>query len=232
MDYVSCRGWGLVPQNVARSLKVIREVSQSIVDSGFGHVVTGFGLLNEPFKDCPRNVYLDFIEEGLDTVRSILGPRTSVYVSDLFSAMSFNDGSWWLDPLRYNNTYLDSHYYHVFAEHPRALSPRQHIAFTCQSEYHARKSDSGSAACCYTDPPLNTLPSPAVSRLIGEWSAATDTLPVAKLNDIMDSIAATGVAIGMDREISPERRAFLKNFVEAQMVSYEAADVGVGAGWF
>lgn len=231
---VSCRGWADEPHNVARSLTVIRDVVDEIVREGYGDVVTGFGLLNEPFKDCPRDVYLDFIDQGLDIVREALGPETAVYVSDLFSAMSFNDGSWWLDPSRYNHTYLDSHYYHVFAEHPRALSPRQHIAYTCQSEYHARLSDSGSASCCYTDAPVyNATPSvDGVQRLIGEWSAATDTLPVAMLDTIMAHIATHGTALRMNRTLSPARQDFLRHFVHAQMVAYEAADVGVGAGWF
>ena len=55
-------------------------------------------------------------------------------------------------------------------------------------------------------------------------------------------VIVTGVAPGMDREISPQRQEFLKNFVEAQMVSFEAYGEGfkqgrkssdwMSAGWF
>lgn len=71
-----------------------------------------------------------------------------------------------------------------------------------------------------------------MKRLIGEWSVATDTLPVAKLKQVMDAVAETGAALDFDRQLSPARKSFLGQFSKAQMVSYEAADVGVGAGWF
>jgi len=48
----------------------------------------------------------------------------------------------------------------------------------------------------------------------------------------MAAIAESGIASEFDRQLSPERRAFLRNFVEAQMVSYEAADSGASSGWF
>jgi len=87
-------------------------------------------------------------------------------------------------------------------------------------------------ACCYDDPPKNQEPSGGISRIIGEWSAAFDTLPADKLVQVMDEIAKTGKAGDFDREISPERQAFLRNFVEAQIVSYEALQAGVSRGWF
>jgi glucan 1,3-beta-glucosidase len=225
---VSCQGWSNHPEHVARSLRTIRDVTARIVHDGVADVVTGFGLLNEPFKDCDRDVYQHFIEEGLDIVRTTLGPDTAVYVSDMFLAKTFNDGHWWLDPARYNNTYLDSHYYHVFADQPRALSPRQHIAYVCENEYR------DATSCCYTDGRRQQHPSRgAVQRIVGEWSAATDALPMALLQVIMDGIRDTGVAPQIDRTLSAARQDYLYHFVEAQMVAYEAVDAaGVGAGWF
>ena len=41
-----------------------------------------------------------------------------------------------------------------------------------------------------------------------------------------------GVAPEFDRVISPDRQDFLENFVKAQMVTFEAANVGVSRGWF
>jgi len=235
---VSCQGWSNNQDHVERSLNVIRRVTSKVVKEGIDDVVTGFGLLNEPFKDCDRQVYEDFIEQGLDIVRRTLGPNTAVYVSDMFLAKTFNNGEWWLDPSRYNHTFLDSHYYHVFAEEPRALSPRQHIAYVCQYE------SKDAIACCYQDPrrppvflgiggnPTNHYPSQAVKRMIGEWSVATDTLPVAMLLTVMEDIAKTGQAKHFDRQISPRRQDFLRHFAQAQMVAYEAADVGTAGAWF
>lgn len=130
----------------------------------------------------------------------------------------------------------------MFAEEPRALSPRQHVAYVCRKNYR------DTVACCYDDAPNNTIPSSThhgISRIIGEWSASFDTLVVAKLDAVMTSIADHQVALEMDRVISPERMDFLKNFVQAQMVTYEAAkptvmtgskeeqeQQGVSRGWF
>ena len=225
----TCKGWQSNPQNVERSLQAIRDICHAIVRDGLDDVVTGFGLLNEPFKDCDHGMYRDFVQQGFQDVREILGKHIAVYVSDLFNAVAFNDGTWWTDPDIYHDTYLDSHYYHVFAQNPRELSPRQHIAYACQQEHKSSYENSGTAACCYSK---NGSPSNGVKRIVGEWSAATDTLPVAKLDDIMKSIVVNGTAIEMDRVISRERAEFLKNFVSAQIVSYEATDKGVGGGWF
>lgn len=53
-----------------------------------------------------------------------------------------------------------------------------------------------------------------------------------KLDVVMAGIAENGTAAEFDRQIPPKRQAFLRNFVEAQMVSYEAKDEGVSKGWF
>lgn len=48
----------------------------------------------------------------------------------------------------------------------------------------------------------------------------------------MKGIATNGEAPYFNRTISKARGNFLMNFVEAQMVTYEAAEVGVSRGWF
>ena len=131
-------------------------------------------------------------------------------------------------------SYAQSHTFNivsVFAEEPRALSPRQHIAYVC------RKNQRDTVACCYdqsnaTDNKPSSVPAEGISRIIGEWSAAFDTLVSSKLDSVMASIADHQVALEMDRVLSPERQDFLKNFVQSQMVTYEAAPVGVSRGWF
>ena len=143
----------------------------------------------------------------------------------MFMAKAFNRG-FWTDPKEYQRTYLDSHYYHVFEEVPRSLSPRQHIAFVCTNEQR------DVVSCCYQDHPRKSMPSQGIQRMVGEWSVAVDTLPVSMLKSIMDTIATTGVAADFDRLISPGRQDFLRHFAEAQMVAYESADVGTTAAWF
>jgi hypothetical protein len=124
----------------------------------------------------------------------------------------------------------------VFAEQPRALSPKQHIAYVCSK--NARDTES----CCYNDyendsdkrvpGKFNHQPSQGISRVIGEWSAAFDILPAEKLWTVMQGIRTNGQALEMERVIPKERQEFLKHFVQAQMVTYEAASKGVSRGWF
>ncbi|KAL3912866.1 MAG: hypothetical protein SGILL_006721 [Bacillariaceae sp.] len=154
-----------------------------------------------------------------------MGQDTAVYMADSFNATKWNDG-WWTDPDSYNNTFFFCFYYHVFADHERELSPKQHIAYTCA------KLSRETAGCCYENPPKNTKVSPGISRIVGEWSAAFDALPVSVLADIMSNISANKEAPMMDRQLSKERQAFLEQLVKAQMVIYENAHTGVSSGWF
>lgn len=227
LPYTTCQVWSNNPIHVETSLHAIRSISQGIVDAEIQDVVTGFGLLNEPFADCDRSHYGHFMQSGLDIVREILGPQTAVYVSDMFQESLFNDGHWWLNPAAYSNTFLDSHYYQVFDQITRDFSPRQHIAFACEN--HKRRTTS----CCFRDPPHNQRPSHGVSRMIGEWSASFDILPSARINEIMAGIANTGVAPYFDRQLTPERKEFLRSYVQAQIVTFENADAKPDlSAWF
>lgn len=223
----TCHNWSADPTHVNATLSTILRIAAQIKEDGLEDVVTGIGLLNEPFGDCDRTVVRRYNDLALRGVREVLGPSVHVYIGDMFNATKWNDG-YWEDE---ENTFLDSHYYHVFAEEPRALSPRQHIAYVC------RKNQRDTVACCYdqanaTTSQPSTVPAKGISRIIGEWSAAFDTLVSAKLDTVMSSIADHQVALDMDRVLSPQRRDFLKNFVRSQMVTYEAAPVGVSRGWF
>lgn len=106
------------------------------------------------------------------------------------------------------------------------MTPKQHIAYVCGK--NARDTE----ACCYKDNTDNEVPAKGISRIIGEWSASYDTLPVAKLADVMEGIEKEYQAPEFYRQIPKERKAFLRNFVEAQMVTYETIDTGVSRGWF
>jgi glucan 1,3-beta-glucosidase len=68
-------------------------------------VVTGFGILNEPFANCDMNVIRKFDDIALGIVRKNMGENASVYIGDVFNSSSFNDG-WWIEP-KYKGTYLD-----------------------------------------------------------------------------------------------------------------------------
>jgi glucan 1,3-beta-glucosidase len=132
----SCNGWDesyynffktetLAP-NVVRTLKIIDHITEQVAKDGMTDVVTGFGLLNEPFADCNYFSLVKFYEEGFNIVRANMGEETGVYVADSFNPGRFNGFAW--KDAKYKNTYLDSHFYQTFEAKTRALSPRQHIA--------------------------------------------------------------------------------------------------------
>lgn len=225
LGYSTCDGWGNKPANVERTVDILTDIAQGIVDEGLTDVVTGFGLLNEPFLDCDEAVVRNYYNQGLQIVRTIMGPETSVFVGDMFQAWRFNDGKFWTDPVEHYKTYLDTHPYHVFFENGRAFTPRQHIAYLCR--HNQQETDS----CCYADAPNNTIPSKGISRIIGEWSAAYDVLPTALTPSLMKAIANTGVVPLLNRTLSEARKTFMRQYVQAQMVVYESRHSGVSSGW-
>lgn len=222
-----CKHWINSPVKLERNIKAIKAMAQAVMDDNLRDVVTGFGILNEPYSDCPTAQIKKYSNDALKAVREIMGFDTAVYMSDSSNAAVWNDG-WWTDSSVHDNTYIDSHYYHVFSEHERGLSPKQHIAYTCAKL--ARET----ASCCYEDFPKNTKVSDGVSRIVGEWSAGYDILPSEMTNKIMHAIHDPSIqkALLMDRKLSEERQEFLKNHVKAQMVSYESAETGASSGWF
>jgi glucan 1,3-beta-glucosidase len=221
----TCKGWTESAENVERTVEILTDLVQAMADEGLDDVITGFGLLNEPFLDCDAGILRNYYNQGLNIVRTILGPETSVYVGDMFRSDRFNDG-FWTDEQEHYKTYLDSHPYHVFFEQGRAFTPKQHIAYVCQ---HGKQDVE---SCCYEDHPHgNSVPAAGISRIMGEWSAAYDQLPTALTPHIMKVIATTGEAPLLNRTLSTERMEFMRKFVEAQMVTYEARDSGVSSGW-
>ncbi|GMH67493.1 hypothetical protein TrRE_jg1534 [Triparma retinervis] len=103
-------GWSGNPENVDRTVKAVREIAEGIKEEGLEDVVTGFGVLNEPFKAQNEAQVKDFDDRAYRAVREVLGGGTTVYIADMFDAGRFN-GFW--DDEEHENTVLDSHYYHV-----------------------------------------------------------------------------------------------------------------------
>ena len=250
-------GWSGVPSNVERTVKAVRDLATAVKESGIDDVATGFGILNEPFKGENYQVVRKFYEAGYEAVREILGPGVSVYVHDMFDASSFDDGFW--HEQKYNNTFLDSHIYHVFNTHTRAFSPRQHVAYAC------RHSEAEVLACCgraadaggaggggrkleheeekdqqrltttrgeerSKNSSSSNSNNKGIGRVVAEWSAGVDTLIDKKLDDLLAGYSRLGVFPEVDRQLPSKRKVFLRNFVEAQMVAYEtAAERGQGS---
>eukprot|EP00536_Pseudo-nitzschia_multiseries_P009323 jgi/Psemu1/200378/e_gw1.257.64.1 len=222
----TCDGWSKHPDRVQRTLEILTDIAHGVLEEGLEDVVTGFGILNEPFADCDMDVIRKYYDDSLTILRATLGESTAVFVGDTFRTYRFNDGEFWTDPDIYHDTYLDSHPYHVFFEEGRSFTPRQHIAYVC------RHDTTTVSDCCFQDGDAKQIPSKGISRLTGEWSVAFDALPTALVPDLMEGISKTGQLPQRNRTLSPRRIDFLRNFGEAQMVAYEAADSGgVSSGW-
>jgi len=207
-------------------LEILTDLANGIVEDGIDDVVTGFGVLNEPFSNCDQDVLRNYFNDAFQVLRSTLGQNTSVFVGDTFRAYKFNDEDFWVDQETHHDTYLDSHPYHVFFEQGRSFTPRQHIAYVCRHDTLSVKD------CCYEDGNDKLIPSKGISRLTGEWSGAYDSLPTALTPQLMKGIALSGTVPQLNRTLSMARKKFVRNFVEAQMVAYEAADSGgVSSGW-
>lgn len=110
-DAPTCRHWSSSPANVERSLQAVRDIAKAVMRDNIEDVVTGFGVLNEPFKDCDVMIVKEFYNDALKAVRNTMGESTAVYIGDMFNATSWNN-LWWTDEERYHDTFLDSHYYH------------------------------------------------------------------------------------------------------------------------
>jgi glucan 1,3-beta-glucosidase len=218
----TCKGWSDRAENVERTVDILTDIVNAIVEEGLHDVVTGVGLLNEPMLDCDEDVLRNYYNQGLDIVRNAMGKDTSVFVGDMFQSWRFNDGFW----AEEENTFLDTHQYHVFFENGRAFTPRQHIAYLC------RHNSQEVTACCYEDAPNNTIPTKGIRKIVGEWTGAYDSLPTGMAPYIMKTIAATGSAPLLNRTLSKARFEFIQNFVKAQMVVYEAKEDLVSSGWF
>ena len=210
-----------LPPNVQRTLRIIDQITSTIAQDELNDVITGFGVLNEPFSDCDTSILRQFYNIAFDMIRTNIGPSTNVYIGDMFDSGRWNDG-FWADDIVHNGTLLDSHIYQSFEAHTRDLSPKQHIALVCQRD-HIDVVD-----CCYDEGRLTK----GIQRIFTEWSATFDQSVGDQVPALMEGIAENGIAEKWDRVLSKERRDFLRNFVEAQMVSYEAVEPGESRGWF
>lgn len=215
-------GWSSKPENIKRSLLVIEELSKAIAAERLENVVTGIEILNEIYGDADPAVVKNFYGDAFSIIRNVLGNETTVVVSDFFDAGQFN--GFWSDPKIYENTLLDSHFYSVFSEKLRSMSPKQHVAFICG--HYARELE----RCCWE----NEQRSKGIGRIVGEWTASYDSLVSTQINDVFEYIRKLGLAKNLARKISKNEKKFLRNFVETQMVVYEGGSIGQEAsnGWF
>ena len=59
-------GWSGVPSNVDRTVRAVADIARGIKEAGLSDVVTGFGVLNEPFKGENAGVVKDFDDRAFE----------------------------------------------------------------------------------------------------------------------------------------------------------------------
>lgn len=195
--------WDDSMENVNRTLDAVRIITQRIIDENLLQAVTGFGLLNEPDQHIDYWMMLGYYNKAYAIIREVMGDSVSVYIGDMFNPQSFN---WfWHDgnPIEATNVFLDSHIYSCFVDDLKAMTPKQHITQVCRFERaHINE-------CCWDGwPPQPT----ELSRFVGEWTAAFDQTPSPELE----------LAFPVARPLTDERKEFLRQYVLAQMATYEA----------
>mmetsp|Transcript_22452 Transcript_22452/g.31501 ORF Transcript_22452/g.31501 Transcript_22452/m.31501 type:complete len:611 (+) Transcript_22452:216-2048(+) len=228
-------------QHMQRTLDALELIVNAIQDDGLDDVVTGIGILSMmssfddvsssnnnnhdddtltiPQPNCEQSDMKEYYNEALKIVRQTLGEEVSIYQSDMWNDAQKWDDGWWSDEGSHSDTYLGSSFTFrsVETRSKRHLSPKQHIALVCQDF------ENEVTACCNGG---------GISRMVGEWSAAYDVNPQPKLQQVMQNIAKSGT-MGEERTPSKERQDFLRQFVKAQMVTYEGGGQdGSSGGWF
>ena len=169
---------------------------------------------------------LSFYNHAYGVIRSILGDGVSVYIGDMFNPQSFN---WYWhagNPIEATNVFLDSHIYACFVDDLKAMTPRQHITQVCRYERaHINQ-------CCWDGWP----PEPTeLGRFVGEWTGAFDRTPSPELERAYANTLQYQALSDDDKKknkeevlkyvsptLTPERQEFLKQYVLAQMMTYEA----------
>jgi len=241
--------WDSSMENVNRTLAAIEWLAQKSVESGLKDVVTGFGLLNEPDHHIKYWRMLSFYNNAYEIIRTILGDGVSVYIGDMFNPQSFN---WYWhngNPIAATNVYLDSHVYACFVDDLKAMTPRQHITQVCRYErdhinqccwdgWPPEPTELGRFVGEWTAA-FDRTPSPELERayantldykkqLQKKLDAANDADTKAKI--VAKAEEALEIEDSSDDHVlkyvaptTPERQAFLKQYVLAQMLTYEAS---------
>jgi len=114
--------------NIAKTLRVLKMMTEKYGAEAYQDVVLGIELLNEPAGfELDLKPIRDFYNKGYKQARAI--SNTPVIIHDAFQPpKDFND---MLVPGQSSNVIVDHHYYQVFSPEENALSHTQHIQKIC-----------------------------------------------------------------------------------------------------
>ena len=210
--------WDEDPANAARTTKIVKAIAKKVKGDGIDDVVEGFGLLNEPDQHIDYWAMLGYYNDAYEVIRAELGDDVAVYIGDMFNPASFNwfwkskdDKATTAPNLNVENVFLDSHIYACFTDDLKGMTPKQHVVQVCEMER------SHISTCCWDGKPPKAT---ELRRFVGEWTAAYDQTPSPELEAHLAK---------HPRGLSDDRKAFLQQYVLAQMMTYESGPDSPGA---
>ncbi|EKM84059.1 hypothetical protein AGABI1DRAFT_110649 [Agaricus bisporus var. burnettii JB137-S8] len=218
MDYPQ---WHTDMDNVSRTNAIIKRIASQVRDmTGVAPVIAP---LNEPAGFYGEDVLSVTKQYWKDSYQSIRYPYTDgrksniiVMIHDAFQPLSYWQN--FMPAPQYEGVILDTHIYQVFSDEMNAWSEQKHIQETCN-----RASDIG-ASDLWT--------------VVGEWSpASTDCARYLNGRFVGARYDGTkyhkripgrvcALKTGSGATFSPSYKKFLRQFWEAQTITYEK-----GQGW-
>ncbi|KAI6120651.1 glycoside hydrolase family 5 protein [Pisolithus croceorrhizus] len=212
--------WQSNQTNIQRTDDVIKTIASMF--AGQENVVPVIAPLNEPAGYIGSSMMDPLQQYYLDSYGNIRYPygtsqqsNTVEMIHDAFQPLSYWNG--WETPPNFQGVMMDTHIYQVFSDADVAMTEQQHISAACQMQ--------------------STLSNFDLWLAVGEWSPAiTDCATYLNGRGVgarydgtypgSTYIGSCSGWTGSGSTFSTAYKTFLRQFWEAQVISYETAD-----GW-
>lgn len=218
----------LEEQNVERTLRIIEQFCKLLNkwvenDDVKADTIYGIELLNEPWgvqADIWEEIRDRFYPNGYKIVRDSIGDAFTVSIQQGFRPW-YNFYDYMSDPDKYTKVALDIHSYHAFGPFWNLVASQDN-AWSVNLE----------AACLYHWELMNVT----LNTFVGEWSLAITDCQLylqGGYNEPYHPGCGKEVCTQYNSDFSTytdEYKTFLRNFMLAQMDSFEFGDNGIG--WF
>lgn len=213
---VSYPGWQSNPSNIQRTNAIIRTIAQMFDQD---NVVPIIAALNEPagYDSDVLSAAKKYWISSYQAIRYPFGaPSNTVQlIHDAFQPLGYWQG--WQTSSAYQGVAMDTHIYQVFTEPTIGLSRQGHLSAACGTQ--------------------NSLSNFDIWIFVGEWTLAiTDCAKYLNGRGVgarydgsypgSTYIGSCGGMTGSGSSFSSDYKSYLRQFWEAQVISYEKGD-----GW-
>jgi glucan 1,3-beta-glucosidase len=107
--------------NISKTLSVVRKIAECY---GNSPAIYGISLLNEPSKNIPNVVLLEYYKKAYGIIRQTCGNELKIIYNDIYAPAKWSKA---LPKSKYKNVCMDIHHYQIFTSHDKALSPRLNL---------------------------------------------------------------------------------------------------------